>query len=369
LYIGFGLEIPGGIATLARSIIAVLGRWAAEDYGRTVDVALMAGDRKREASLCEDVAHPVLSIKRYHGSRMRLVAALAARIPGHTYDVLLCEHVNLMTIAALLPARSLICIVYSGDIWNEISRSRRFALKRADKLLAVSHFAAQRALDKHPWLPNLEVCYPGIAIPKAPASIGHAGHRREILAVSRMSQGEPGKNLGMLLKAMSQVLPTVPEARLVMVGDGDDQHRLKAEAAALGISESVEFTGFIDEQRLHEQYCRASVFALPSAQEGFGLVYLEAMARGIPVIGCNWGPSSEIIDHGKTGFLIPPGDACTLAHNIVLILNDRQMALEMGEAGRHKFLSHFTEQHFAQRLRAALALDSRPRTRASSISE
>jgi phosphatidylinositol alpha-1,6-mannosyltransferase len=100
-----------------------------------------------------------------------------------------------------------------------------------------------------------------------------------------MSADERYKGHDQILDAWPVVRSRIPDARLVIVGDGDDAPRLRAKAASLGLAASVLFTGFVTEAQLAALYQKASVFAMPSREEGFGLVYLEAMARGVPCIG------------------------------------------------------------------------------------
>jgi|MTBAKSStandDraft_2_1061841.scaffolds.fasta_scaffold01518_16 glycosyltransferase involved in cell wall biosynthesis len=149
-----------------------------------------------------------------------------------------------------------------------------------------------------------------------------------------------------LLEAFTMVQKKIKDARLIIVGP----HSLR------GLPENTECLGYISKNsteglaRLMQAYREACVFVLPSLYEPFGVVFLEAMASGLPCIGTDNCAMPEIIDHGRTGFLVPPGDPWTLAGRIVELLQDVQMAKEMGANGKHKFLNNFTWDHVAQRV-------------------
>ncbi len=126
--------------------------------------------------------------------------------------------------------------------------------------------------------------------------------------VARMSSAERYKGHDELLEAWPIVKAHLPDARLVCVGDGDDLPRLQQKAHELGIGSETIFTGFVSADELHGWYDAASVFAMPSRGEGFGLVYLEAMSHGLPCIGSVHDAAGEIIDDGVTGHLVDQSD-------------------------------------------------------------
>jgi phosphatidylinositol alpha-1,6-mannosyltransferase len=182
-----------------------------------------------------------------------------------------------------------------------------------------------------------------------------AAPSRTVLIVGRMVASERYKGHDQLLEAWPAVTSRVPDARLVCVGEGDDVGRLQAKAGALGVGAGVTFTGFVDAEIRRAWYDRAAVFAMPSRREGFGLVYLEAMAAGLPCVGSIHDAAPGLIVPGKTGYLVDQGDVRDLAARIVMLLEHEDERRVMGEAGRQRVLAQFTFDAFARRLGTAIA--------------
>ena len=127
------------------------------------------------------------------------------------------------------------------------------------------------------------------------------------LIVARMSAAERYKGHDALLDLWPGVLARRPDARLVVAGDGDDRPRLESRARSLGLSHAVSFAGRVSDARLNELYDECRFLVMPSRDEGFGLVFLEAMRAGKPCIGAR-GAAEEIIEHNVTGLIVDPGN-------------------------------------------------------------
>ncbi|WP_028587949.1 glycosyltransferase family 4 protein [Desulfocurvus vexinensis] len=149
-----------------------------------------------------------------------------------------------------------------------------------------------------------------------------------------------GKGLGELLRALA-LLP--PEASLDLAGDGPDLAGVKDLARSLGLEGRVRFHGWLDPPALGALYARAAVVAVPSlVPEAFCMAGIEAMAYGRPVVGADSGAIGEWLEHGVTGWLVPPGDTAALAARLREILFSTELAEEMGTAGRERAERDFT---------------------------
>ena len=154
----------------------------------------------------------------------------------------------------------------------------------------------------------------------------------------------PEKGIDVLLKAFAQVLLKVPQAKLLIAGDGVEQANLQALCSDLGVAQSVQWLGYLPQSEMEQQFNNAWVQVVPSLwAEPFGNVTTEAMMRGTAVIAAAMGAQPEIVADGETGFLVPPGDVEALAQKLTLLLEDCSLSEKMGRAGRDRALSEFSE--------------------------
>ncbi len=155
-----------------------------------------------------------------------------------------------------------------------------------------------------------------------------------------------GKGHADLLRAFAEIRKEIPQARLVIVGEGDLRASLEHQASELKIGDSVIFTGFRDD--IPDIVSMLDVAVLPSLFEGMGRVLLEAMAMERPVVASRVGGIPDLVDHGVNGLLVPPEDAGELAAAIKKILLDPQLGREMGRAGQKKVSEQFSADYMAQ---------------------
>jgi glycosyltransferase involved in cell wall biosynthesis len=142
----------------------------------------------------------------------------------------------------------------------------------------------------------------------------------------------PEKGHEVLVQAFSKVTRRVADARLVLVGSGPTEANVRAHVRRLGLEESVVFTGTLSD--IWPELARADVFALASWFDTFGIAALEAMAAGLPVVTTSVAGLRDIVQHGRTGWLVPPGDQEELAHRLVQLLTDPVLRRSMGQAAR-----------------------------------
>jgi glycosyltransferase involved in cell wall biosynthesis len=156
------------------------------------------------------------------------------------------------------------------------------------------------------------------------------------------------KGVHVLLQAFAACLRRYPRASLVIAGDGPARSELESQATVLGIENSLHFLGYVAHPELRYVMESFDVFALPTFGEGFGLVLLEAMALRKPVVATNVMAIPEVVTPGKTGLLVPPGDASALANALVTLLGDAALREELGRAGRQRALGEFTVERMVR---------------------
>ncbi len=279
-----------------------------------------------------------------------LAAVRAARECGPD-AVIACSHLHLAPIArlmALLSTRGRPLVVLCGiEAWVTLRPLERWALSASD-VVAISQHTLERFRAANPSLGALgvRVCHPGVAA--ASAAAPRFGPSPMALIVARMSVAERYKGHDALLDVWSAVLTHHPGAVLAIAGDGDDRPRLEQKARELRIEHAVTFTGRIADNALAGLYARCRFFVMPSRDEGFGLVFLEAMRASKPCIG-GTGAAEEIIADGVTGFIVAPENRDALLAAMLRLYDDPALCAQLGAAGRERFLSEFTDRLFQRR--------------------
>ena len=172
-----------------------------------------------------------------------------------------------------------------------------------------------------------------------------------VLCVGRLVEK---KGINYLVEAFADVAKSVPNSRLVIVGSGPMDSYLKDLARKLGIHSKVSFCGEISHKDLPKYYCAADLFVLPSIidkhgdREGQGVVYLEAMASKVPVIGTNTGGIPDVITSRDVGLLVPEKNSRALAAAIIKLLQNRKLRERMGEKAYEHALRRFSWRHIAE---------------------
>jgi len=222
-------------------------------------------------------------------------------------------------------------------------------LARAEKVLATSWDYAQasrlrewmrtkpQAVEELPNGVDAQRFHPDVADGGLRARYGLTGTDRIVLFVGALDRAHYFKGVSILLQALA-CLPD-KGIRLLVVGDGDLRQTYQQQAAGLGLAGRVTFCGRVPDEELPAYYACCDVLVLPSTTmgEAFGLVLLEAMACGKPVIASNLPGVRSVVSDGKDGLLIRPGDANDLAEKIQMLLAEGpQRRREMGERGRSK---------------------------------
>ena len=292
--------------------------------------------------------------------KARYTASLTrAQALGRT-DWILFTHLGLAKIQKSVPAslrRPYAVFLHGIEAWKRLTSNEKQALAQADLRIANSCYTAARVAEAHPDVGPIVACPLALppsphvtsAGPPAPALGPHA-----VLVVGRMNRNERYKGHDELIDAWPLVVDKVPDAQLVIAGTGDDVQRLMEKAAASRAGGYIRFNGFVSKTRLDSLYQSAALFALPSRGEGFGLVYLEAMARRLACIGSIHDAAGEVIVDGETGRLVDQHDVAALAETIAALLLDEDNRRRMGEAGHARLTTEFTFERFRDRIRGLL---------------
>lgn len=352
----------GGIASVTRSCLRALAQSDVDgDSGEagvavTRFVSLQSGSGRVLSGISPD-----LDFRSCAGRRLRFLAEVGLQVFNRP-DWVLYEHVDLAQCQVLLPKalRSRFAIWGHGiELWRPLPRRKAQALHEADLLLFNSAFTRERAADFHPWILDrpfrvVPLCREREGDPgPGEASPANTPERKpDLLTVGRLVEDRPKGHLE-ILAAMADIREAIPEAHWHIVGDGPWRAALAEKVAASPQREHITLHGFVDEARLDELYRTCRAFAMPSRGEGFGLVYAEAMARGLPCIGSTLDAASEVI--GKDGgACIDPDSPGALAETVVTILGESDESFRERSRRARARAEYFSLERFARDLRAAL---------------
>ena len=315
----------------------------------------------------EDVPEKVRFVAGAARGSVSYVAAVAAAARGQT-DLLICGHINLLPLAAALRLKfrcPLVLMAYGIDVWKQPGRFSRLWLRHVSAVWAISQVTRDRM---NQWaqlheavftiLPNaIHIDRYGIA-PKSDELLNRyqLKGRKVVLTLARLPGAERYKGVDEVLDVLPALIAAEPTLTYLIAGDGDDRQRLEAKAHGLGIGDRVVFAGFVKESEKADHFRVADVFAMPGRGEGFGFVFLEALACGIPVVGSSIDGSREALRDGELGELVDPADPGSIRNGI-------RRALVRG-IGIPAGLHHFGWAEFKNRLAYAVhqaVSESKPR--------
>jgi len=336
LDLALGLRAAGALPALASPRVSTLADRAGEEgirhipieKGGFIDLSAISILRRKLRAGEIDIIHA-------HNGRTALSAALAVRL-ARRGSYVLSQHFLIPTRATRRGLKALL----SNALHRWISRG-------AGHIIAISD-ASRRGIEERGEAAsgNVTTVPNGISAPD-PEKLSAAGTIRDRFGIATgqplivcAARLEAEKDVGSLIAAMPAVLAAAPRAFCLLAGGGSQHEALATEIAKLGVGDSVRLAGFCDDAI--SLIAAADLFVLPSLAEPFGLVLIEAMSLGKPVIATNAGGPREIVEDGVTGLLVPPASPADLASAITRLLLDEPLRVSMGKAGRERFAQNYT---------------------------
>ena len=285
--------------------------------------------------------------------RIRFVRGALAEAPR--FETIICGHIGQLPVAWLCRRRNrnlkYILVAHGLEVWRRFNLVEKLALRSADQVWCVSEYTRRQVIQNSGIREEKTFVLPNALDPLFLQETEATGNRPEpiILTISRLCHADRYKGVDLLIQALPEIRRRIPGATLRVIGRGDDLPRLQQLAAAAGVSEAVRFLGFVGDREMKDELRQCRLFALPSEREGFGLVYLEAMAYGKPCVGAAAGGVPEVISP-ETGLLCPYGDVPALAQTCAKALETTWDA----EAIRRR-AAVFSYSNFRDRMQRLLA--------------
>jgi phosphatidyl-myo-inositol dimannoside synthase len=259
-------------------------------------------------------------------------------------DVILSAHIvvspsaTAMGLALRVPV---VQYVYAKEMGAK-PRLSGMAVRRAAATIAISRYCEELAIGVGAPPSRLRRIPPGVDLPEGRGGSSgrrpECGDRPRVITVARLEDRYKGHDV--ITRAMPLVRARVPAIEWVVIGEGPLRGELERLAIAHGVGDCIRFLGAVEDAVRDEWFCRSRVFAMPSrlpasglAGEGFGIVYLEAGARGLPVVAGNVAGPVDAVAHGATGLLVDPNDHVAVADALISLLEDPDLAERLGRAG------------------------------------
>ena len=349
----------GGLEMYDRLIVKGFQQIAEERGGTCETLVLLDKDEQLDGRyLSSSSPRP----RAFAASRPRFALTAVERALCFRPDLVVIGHVNFGTLAlalrAVLPRADQWFLVYGIDVWRRLPGVLRFAVRAAEKVLSISDYSRVQ-LCRHNGVARGAVhLLPCALDPFWAADFQqHRGSAHAdpalpgLLTVARLSESERYKGIDQVIRALPSIARAIPSVRYIIIGDGSDRPRLEQTARDAGVADRVAFRGRVSPAALAAAYAECSLFVMPSAKEGFGIVFLEAALFGKASIGGNHGGTPEVVADGETGRLVTYGDVEGFAGVAIELLSAPDRLRAMGEAAHRRLDERFTYDTFLSTLR------------------
>ena len=270
------------------------------------------------------------------GGKLRYVLESLKAVARERFDVVICSHINLLPIAAAAAAAQrvpLLLVVYGIESWKSPRGLAAKLVKRASAVVAISEYTKRRFLEWSgvessrvhviPCCVNMKRFGVG---PKRDDLLRkyRLRGRTVMLTVARLAGKERAKGIDEVLESLTDIAREIPNISYLVVGDGHDRKRLEEKAISLGVSNRVVFAGFVDEDEKVDHYRLADAYVMPGRGEGFGIVYLEALACGLPIVASSLDASAEVVLNRSFGRVVNPDRQGELKAACVDVLTENE---------------------------------------------
>lgn len=341
----------GGIAQYNRDLIEALANHSEVSEIIVLVRRMPEKYQERKVAKIRFVEVSSISVIRF------IYCAFKERLNSH--DLVISGHINLLPLATVISCLNntrLVLLVFGIEVWQDIGRLRYLCMKRVNSVWSISHITKNRMLAKNPLnqaqfeiLPNA-IHLSDYEISQKPEALLNQYQLQDqkiLMTLSRLNPSERYKGHDQIIEALPLLLKMSPNLKYLIVGDGDDRERLEKKVLDLGLQPSVLFIGYIKEDEKRHYLSLADAFVMPSKGEGFGFVFLEALACGIPVIGGDSDGGVEALLDGRMGALVDSDDRVKLIDAINAALHAPRRA--------YPDLEYFGWPNFIKRAQAALS--------------
>lgn len=362
-------SFTGGIEKFNRAFLKALSDL--ENEGKLVADAYSAYDTTADPKY-----FPQSRYRGFSGAKLQFLKTSITA--AATYDTIILGHINLAVagfcIKKLFPAKEIILITHGIEIWAKLSGIKDRLIRKADRVLAVSNFTRDRIIQIH-GLSSTKISVfhntidPYFAYPNDFSKPAHLMKRYHldandpvILTLTRLAHSEKYKGYDKVISILPQLKDKFKGLVYILAGKPDEieNKRIRSLINNSGESETVVLTGFVKDEEVTDHFLLADAFIMPSRKEGFGIVFIEAMACGLPVIGGNKDGSVDALRQGELGMLIDPDSETEIldALESALLATANQTSFDKKRLLQQKVIEAFGFEAYKRRLEEVLAASS-----------
>ena len=338
----------GGIEKVCRIVGKVLNEIAINHSSKLVIFSMHDTEEK-----CENGYFPQNLYKSFSGNKLSF--GIQSLIEGFKSEVLILSHVNLLLfgyiIKLLFPSKKLFLFAHGIEVWEKFSTRKMKWLRKCDAIICVSSFTKEKMISLHGIEERkcavVNNCLDPLLQPakletKSENLLGKYKISRDstvLLTLSRLSSHDRPKGYDKVLKAVSELKIQFPSLVYMIAGKYDAAEKLWLDKmiAAKDLQSSVVFTGYVADEELADHFRLADMYVMPSTKEGFGIIFIEAMYYGLPVIAGNKDGSTDALANGKFGLLVDPNNQKKITEAIRKVIVNRQEYIPFHEELMEQF--------------------------------
>lgn len=303
----------------------------------------------------------------FGGARFKFIFSALRR--GRKSNTVIISHVNLLLVGWLIkkisPSTKIIMFAHGIEVWELLNKRQKMMLGCCDKIFSVSHFTSEKLQEMHkvpaykckvlnncldPFLPDVDA-----SSIKSNLRSKYGFDKKDLIlfTLTRLSSSERYKGYDKVLHAMVELKEIYPEIRYLLAGSYDQKEKVYLDEmiSELKLNDFVTIAGFIKDEELVDHFSNADIYVMPSTKEGFGIVFIEAMYYGLPVIAGNMDGSVDALGNGRFGMLVDPLDVDAIEEAIRTILVNKAAYIP----DRKALLGEFGYEHYKTRLDKLIA--------------
>jgi phosphatidylinositol alpha-1,6-mannosyltransferase len=356
----------GGIEKVCR----ILGKALYEDSIKNEGVVQICSMYDEQQDAFNNPYFPAENFRGFGINKMRFIKEMVQA--GSKSHVVILSHINLLLVGwfikKIAPRTKLILLAHGIEIWYPLNPRKRKMLRHCDKILAVSSYTSNKIMEVH-GLPKdqcavLNNCLdPFLPLPslhkKKETLLKKYGFTETdtiLMTLTRLSSKERYKGYDKVIEAIANLKKTYPHIKYLIAGSYDNREKVFVDTLInkLGVQNVIVMPGYIPDEELEDHFAMSDIYVMPSRKEGFGIVFIEAMYYGLPVIAGNIDGSADALLHGELGQLVNPDNVEEITKAIANILENKTSFIP----DRKLLMQHFSYDVYKEKLEGIISVQS-----------